>query len=216
VKLEIQDIIDHLRIELNNPLPGKSAYSRVLPPDRPLESPSGITTINQAGVLLLLFPDKGKLNTVFIRRPSFMKNHAGQIAFPGGQFEPNDKDIVETALREAAEEIGINSGQVEIIGRLSALYVKVSNFCILPLIGWNPIIPSFRFDTNEVTGIHIIPVDDLLNPGTIQNQKVDTSHGFSEFPGYLVDDVFIWGATAMILSEFIEVYRKIKKSGVAG
>lgn len=139
-----------------------------------------------------------------------MKNHAGQIAFPGGQFEVKDKNIMETALREASEEIGINPDKIEIIGRLSALYVKVSNYCIRPFIGWTNSIPTFRFDVKEVTGIHVIPVDDLLNPGTLQSRNVDTSHGLSEFPGYLVDDIFIWGATAMILSEFIEVYGKIK------
>ncbi len=141
-----------------------------------------------------------------------MKNHAGQIAFPGGQYEPQDGEIMKTALREAEEEIGINPDEIEMIGRLSPLYVRVSNFCIQPFIGWSESIPAFRFDVNEVTGIHIIPVDDLLKPGTLQNREVDTSHGFTEFPGYLVDDVFIWGATAMILSEFMEVYRKVYHS----
>lgn len=216
MEIEIQNIIDRLRIELNNPLPGKSAYKKVLPPDRTLEPPSGITQINQAGVLLLLFPDKGKLSTVFIRRPLFMKNHAGQIAFPGGQSEPKDKDLKETALREASEEIGINPGRVEIFGQLSPLYVRVSNFSIRPFIGWSSVVPAFQFDTNEVTGIHIIPVDDLLNSDTLQGQKVETSLGFIEFPGYLVDDVFIWGATAMVLSEFIEIYRKVKTAGADG
>jgi 8-oxo-dGTP pyrophosphatase MutT (NUDIX family) len=208
VSFEIEHIIGRLKIELNNPLPGKTAHSKVLPPDRHLDPPSG-SNINKAGVLMLLFPDKGRLNTVFIRRPSFMKNHAGQIAFPGGQFESEDKDLMETALREADEEIGINARQVEIIGQLSPIYVKVSNFIIQPFIGWIPAIPAFKIDTNEVTGIHIIPVDDFVNPNTLQNQKVDTTHGFNEFPGYLIDDIFIWGATAMILSEFIEVYNRI-------
>jgi 8-oxo-dGTP pyrophosphatase MutT (NUDIX family) len=207
VKFDTQDIISRLRIELNNPLPGRKAHSKVLPPDRPIDLPSGLK-INQAGVLLLLFPDKGNINTIFIRRPSFMKNHADQIAFPGGQFEAKDKDLMGTALREAVEEIGINTDQIEIIGQLSPIYVKVSNFFIQPFIGWSPVIPAFQIDTNEVTGIHIIPVDDFVNPGTLQSQKVDTTHGLNEFPGYLIDDIFIWGATAMILSEFIEVYHK--------
>jgi len=205
---KIQNIIDRLRIELNNPLPGESAFRRVLPPDRTLDPPSGITEINQAAVLMLLFPRKGKLSTVFIRRPSFMKFHAGQIALPGGQFEPEDKNLTETALREAAEEIGINSGQVEIIGRLSTLYVRISNFSIHPFIGWSSVVPSFHLDTNEVADIHIISVDDLLNPEILQDRKVETSHGLNEFPGFHLDDIFIWGATAMILSEFIEVYKK--------
>lgn len=139
-----------------------------------------------------------------------MKHHAGQIAFPGGRYEAKDRDLMQTALREAKEEIGIDPDQVEIIGQLSALYVNVSNYCIQPFIGWSRSIPAFRFDTNEVTGIHIIHVNALLNPQIIQSRGVDTSHGFADFPGYLVDDLFIWGATAMILSEFIEVYRRIK------
>jgi 8-oxo-dGTP pyrophosphatase MutT (NUDIX family) len=208
VNFELQHIISCLKIELSNPLPGKTAHSKVLPPDRILDPPAGLN-VNQAGVLLLLFPDKGKLNTVFIRRPSFMKNHAGQIAFPGGQLESKDKDLMETALREAVEEIGINAGEVEIIGQLSPIYVNVSNFLIQPFIGLSLNVPAFQIDTNEVTGIHIIPIEDFVNPGTLQSQKVDTTHGFNDFPGYLIDDIFIWGATAMILSEFIEVYNRI-------
>lgn len=204
---EIEHIISRLKEELNNPLPGKAAHSKVLPSERPLDPPSA-EKINEAGVLMLLFPDKGELNTVFIRRPSFMKNHAGQIAFPGGQFELKDRNLMETALREAEEEIGINAKQIEIIGQLSPFYVRVSNFFIQPFIGWTPDIPAFQIDTNEVTGIHIIPIDDFVNPGSLQSQKVDTTQGFNEFPGYLIDDIFIWGATAMILSEFIEVYEK--------
>jgi 8-oxo-dGTP pyrophosphatase MutT (NUDIX family) len=209
VNSEIQNIIEGLKIELNNPLPGKIAHSIMLPANSHVDPPYGIN-INRAGVLLLLFPNKNKLNVVFIRRPSFMKNHAGQIAFPGGQYELKDNNLLETALREAVEEIGINAKHVEIIGQLSPIFVKVSNFFIQPFIGWSTFIPAFKIDTNEVTGIHIIPVDDFVNPETVQSQKVDTTHGSIEFPGYLVDDIFIWGATAMILSEFIEVYRNIK------
>ena len=138
-----------------------------------------------------------------------MKNHAGQIAFPGGKSEIIDKDLSETALREAGEEIGINANQVEIIGHLSPIYVRISNFSIETFIGWSHGIPSFKIDSSEVTGIHIIAVDDLVNPESLQMQEVDTSIGITMFPGYWVNDIFIWGATAMILSEFIEVYRKI-------
>ena len=138
-----------------------------------------------------------------------MKNHAGQIAFPGGRFELTDKDLKETAIRETVEEIGIESGQIEIIGQLSTLYVSISNFYIQAFIGWHKKIPSFVIHKREVAGLHVIPVDYLIHPGSLQYQKVDTMYGLTEFPGYLIDDVFIWGATAMILTEFIEVYNRI-------
>jgi 8-oxo-dGTP pyrophosphatase MutT (NUDIX family) len=208
LKFEVEDIIDRLRIELNKPLPGEFAHQKMMPPDRLPKHPDGLISINQAAVLLLLFPDEGNLKTVFIRRPSSMKNHAGQIAFPGGRSELTDKDLSETAIREAVEEIGINSGEVEIIGHLSPVYVQVSNFSIQAYIGWTRNFPSFNIDKREVADIHVTSVDDLLDPASLSKQSVYTNYGITEFPGYMVDDIFIWGATAMILSEFIEVYRK--------
>jgi 8-oxo-dGTP pyrophosphatase MutT (NUDIX family) len=209
MNVDLQNIIDRLRIELNKPLPGKAAHNKLVPPDRLLEPPSELIKINKAGVLLLLFPDGDRLKTIFIRRPSSMKHHASQIAFPGGQFEPTDRNLMATALREAVEEVGINSDHVEIIGKLSPLYVRVSNFSIQAFIGWSQAIPLFKIDNTEVADLHIFSINDIANPGSLQNQKVVTTFGITEFPGFLVDDVFIWGATAMILSEFIEVYRQI-------
>lgn len=206
---EIQNILNRLRIELNNPLPGNTAHQKMIPVGRSLEPLPGIVKINKAGVLLLLFPEENELKTIFIRRPTSMKNHAGQIAFPGGQFEPTDRNLMVTALREAVEEIGINSDDVEIIGRLTPLYVRVSNFSIQTFIGWCQNTPFFKIDNSEVADIHILSVDTLINPDSLQIQKVNTTFGITEFPGYLVNDVFIWGATAMILAEFVEVYRKV-------
>jgi 8-oxo-dGTP pyrophosphatase MutT (NUDIX family) len=210
VILEVQDIIAQLKIELKNPLPGESAHRKMLPPDRSLELPSGIVNIKQAGVLLLLFPEDGKLKIVFIRRPSSMKHHADQIAFPGGRLEITDKDLTQTALREASEEIGLYSDEVEIIGQLSPLYVRASNFSIQAFVGWSQNPPLFKINNNEVADIHIFAIDDLVNPGSLQNQKVNTTFGVAEFPGYMIDDIFIWGATAMIISEFIQVYNRIR------
>lgn len=210
MKFEVQDIIYRLRKELKNPLPGEMFHQKMLPPARLLEPPPGIIKTNKAGVLLLLFAEGNQLKTVFIRRPTSMRNHAGQIAFPGGQFEPTDRNLMETALRESVEEIGINADEVEIIGQLSPLYVKVSNFSIEAYIGWSQTISSFKIDDYEVAAAHIISLDDLINPDSLKSQNVNTIFGITEFPGYMVDDVFIWGATAMILAEFIEVYRRIK------
>jgi 8-oxo-dGTP pyrophosphatase MutT (NUDIX family) len=201
-------IIEQLRTELRNPLPGKEIHRRMLPPDRLQETFPENGDSRQGAVLLLLFPQDQKLNLVFIRRPSSMKYHAGQIAFPGGGTEPEDADLQETAIREATEEIGIDGTQVEILGELSPLYVIVSNFTVHAFVGWAPFIPSFQINPGEVDALFIIPIENLIQRSSIQFQEVDTQYGKKEFPGYFVNDIFIWGATGMILTEFIEVYRK--------
>jgi len=166
-------------------------------------------TTRKGSVLLLLIPQKGKLNIVFIRRPSFMKYHAGQIAFPGGGFEPADKDLKETAIRETNEELGIEGDQIEIIGELSPVHVVVSNYTVNAYIGWSAADPAFHFNKGEVDAMFIIPVQDLIGLNAIQHQEVITHLGKKKFPGYFVDGIFIWGATAMILTEFLEIYKKI-------
>lgn len=109
---EIKDIIEKLKKELTNPLPGVIVHRQMLSPDLMHEPLPVTNTTRKGSVLLLLFPENGKLNIVFIRRPSSMKFHAGQIAFPGGGFEPIDRDLKETAIRETSEEIGIPGNQI--------------------------------------------------------------------------------------------------------
>ncbi len=163
----------------------------------------------QGSVLLLLFPQDEKLSFVLIRRPSSMKYHAGQIAFPGGGFEPADKNLSNTAIRETTEEIGIQSDLIEIIGELSPLYVKVSNYTVSAFIGWSQTSPSFNFNKGEVDALFIIPLENLIERSTLQFQEVETHLGTKKFPGYLINGIFIWGATAMILTEFIEIYKRV-------
>jgi len=170
--------------------------------------PANIIT-RKGGVLLLLFPQNGKLSIVFIRRPSFMKYHAGQIAFPGGGFEPADKSLRQTAIRETIEELGVQSNEIEIIGELSPIQVLVSNYTVNAFIGWSQTYPSFNFNHSEVDAMFTIPLENFTNRGTLQFQEVETHLGMKKFPGYSVNGIFIWGATAMILTEFIEIYKRI-------
>jgi len=166
----------------------------------------------QSSVLMLLFPENGKIHTCLIRRPTTMRNHAGQLAFPGGRFEPSDKTLLQTALRESFEEIGTDNNQLEIVGALTPLYVQVSNFTINPFIGWSETIPAFQTDKREVDEIFKIPVEKFLHHATLQVQKISTVNGTFEVSGFYIDQLFIWGATAMIISEFNEIYRSIVDS----
>lgn len=181
----------------------------MLPQGRELYPAADNNRIIQSSVLMLLFPYNEKIHTCLIRRPSTMRNHGGQIAFPGGRNEPVDKNLIETALRESFEEIGTDSNQLEVIGALTPLYVKVSNFTINPFVGWSEITPTFKIDSREVDEIYIIPVENFLHHTANQFREVTTVHGAIEVPGFYIDQLFVWGATAMIISEFNEIFRTL-------
>jgi len=194
---------------LKNELPGQKAHRLLLPPGRELHPPGDVSTILQSSVLMLLFPYRGKINTCLIRRPPTMRHHGGQIAFPGGRYEDSDQNLVQTALRESCEEIGTDAERLEILGSLTPLYVQVSNFTINPFVGWSESVPDFKIDAREVEELFILPVEEILHHSKYQVQKVSTIHGIFDAPGFYVDPLFIWGATAMVLSEFNEIYKAL-------
>ncbi|MEI6141363.1 MAG: CoA pyrophosphatase [Mariniphaga sp.] len=204
---ELTNHIARLKKALTNQLPGENAHRLMLPKGRELQPIVESTTILQSSVLMLLFPENGSLNTCMIRRPTTMRNHGGQVAFPGGRFEPSDITLQQTALRESFEEIGTDRNKIELIGELSPLYVQVSNFTIHPFIGWCDIVPIFKTDNQEVEELYIIPVSKFVDHTSPHLQSVNTIYGQMEVPGFYIDNLFIWGATAMIVSEFNEVYK---------
>jgi 8-oxo-dGTP pyrophosphatase MutT (NUDIX family) len=209
LKYNIQHIIKQLKEQLNKELPGIRAQSKMLPPGRVLNPPSNDQSVIQSGVLFLLFSGGEKIKTAVIRRPVTMKNHAGQIAFPGGKVEPEDNDITDTVLRETKEEIGIDPKKIQILGKLSPIYLQVSNFIINPVIGWCHENPDFVIDNTEVDSVHILEIDELTKPECLVVQNVETFSGLLAVPGFSIDGLFIWGATSMIISEFIEVYNNL-------
>ena len=135
-----------------------------------------------------------------------MKNHAGQIAFPGGRRETDDKDLIFTALRETEEEIGLSRESAEILGLLSPVYVQVSDFLITPVLGWMTHNPEIRMDSGEVDEVIYISLEALLNPANLCEREKETLTGRIKVPGYEIDGNFIWGATAMMLTELAEIF----------
>lgn len=205
---ELNNTKTHLIETLKRELPGERAHRLMLPHGRELYPSADNNSVIQSSVLLLLFPYNEKIHTCLIRRPLSMRNHGGQIAFPGGRKEPLDKDLIETALRESFEEIGTDRNQLEVIGALTPLYVNVSNFTINPFIGWSEIVPEFKIDGREVDEIFIIPIEKFVHHTANQLRAVTTINGTFEVPGFYIDQLFVWGATAMIISEFNEVFEK--------
>jgi len=206
---DFYQIQSYLRFALSHSLPGEKAHRLLLPVGRKLKPVTSDLSVNQSGVLLTLFPDNEQLYTCFIRRPETMKNHAGQISFPGGRQEEQDPDLIATALRESQEEVGVTPSSIDILGRLSPLYVPVSNFFISPVVGWSESKPDFQINHTEVDDLILVPVRELLAPDAIQTTQIETRNGPREVPCFRFNGHIIWGATAMIFSEFREVLKQM-------
>ena len=156
--------------------------------------------INSA-VMMLLVPYQGDLAIPFIKRTNAGKYHGGQMALPGGKSEPGDGNSLNTALRECEEEIGVPPKEVTVIGKLSDVYIPLSNFNITPFVGTIPEMPNFVLSKNEVEKVIIIPLKDLLNDKNKTSQVLYRQEQKIIAPGYKIGENFIWGATAMMIAE---------------
>lgn len=200
-------IVSHHTISklLQSELPGAKSHLKMLPPDRVLKAaPSDKSRIKRSSVLLLLFQEENELIACLIKRPWHMKHHAGQIALPGGRMEEGET-AVETALRETFEEIGVPQGKIQILGQLSKFYVEVSRFEIQPIVGWLNQRPTVNLCCNEVEKMVFFPIRDFKPPH--QEIQLETVTGKLNVPSIKFEDEIIWGATAMILSEFYDVIK---------
>jgi 8-oxo-dGTP pyrophosphatase MutT (NUDIX family) len=148
-----------------------------------------------AAVLIPIIEYEDKLNVLFTVRASHLKHHGGQISFPGGKQEPSDSDLIQTALRETHEEIGILPNQVEIIGRLPR-YRTVSRYEVVPYIGFIQSPVNLLLDSNEVAQTFEVPLTYLLDQNNHLIHWVKRKE--QQFPIYFIpwQDKNIWGATA--------------------
>lgn len=193
-----------VRRALRQPLPGQPAQLRMSPPGRVIETPANATP-RDAGVLLLLYPIAGALHFVLTRRTDRLGHHSGQISFPGGRREQDDVDIAATALREANEELGIDPAGVKILGALSALYVPPSNFVIHPVVAYAHDAPVFAPQVDEVAEAIDVPLAQLLDPSSkciVSRPLLSLNGQIVAAPAYRLAGHEVWGATAMVLSEF--------------
>jgi 8-oxo-dGTP pyrophosphatase MutT (NUDIX family) len=203
----VTDWIAGIKEELTRPLPGSKAQMRMAPTlMRPGKSK---LPVRDSGVLLLLYPVKEQLFTVFMKRPEYGGPHSGQISFPGGKFEQGDVTLTGTALRESYEEIGIDPGAVEVLGTLSPLSIPVSNFKLLPVVGFLPEKPDFNTDPKEVVYLIEAEISFLTDPCIVKREVLILGNYSVEVPYYDIRGEHVWGATAMIMSEFLEVAGRV-------
>lgn len=160
-----------------------------------------------AAVLVPLVVHVAGPSVLLTLRSDHLKDHAGQVSFPGGRAEPVDRDAVDTALREAEEEVGLPRAQVEVIGSLPS-YTTVTNFVVTPVVGL--VAPGYTVapDPFEVAEVFEVPLDFLMAPAHHRRHAFEWPGGRREFlsmpwrPAPEADEIFIWGATAAMLRNF--------------
>ena len=167
-------------------------------------SENNINEMKQAAVLVCFFEKKGEYYLPLIRRPMHEKNHPGQIALPGGAREENET-LENTALREAFEEVGIIPDNVEIIGKMTALPVPVSKYVITPFIGITENEPKWNINELEVDELIILKFKDLIDSNNGYYEDWNLNGNMLRVPIFKIMNKDIWGATAAVLSELIDL-----------
>ncbi len=157
----------------------------------------------EAGVLVLLYPaPDGELHLVLTRRNEGLRGHSGQVSFPGGRRDPDDISFEATALRETCEELGLCEIDVTILGHLTPIYIPVSHFLVHPVVAYTPTMPDFVPNPHEVAEVLSAPLWALLDP----RYKAEEYRSFQNIqvkvPYYDLCGHKVWGATAVMLSEF--------------
>jgi len=167
-----------------------------------VEEPS----LARAAVLLPLYDHADELHILFTRRSELVEHHKGQISFPGGAYDDEDGDLARTAVRETFEEIGIAPEHVEIIGQLDEM-VTISNFLVRPFVGRITRPGPYPFVHSEVEVVEIleVPLAHLLDEANVVAEP-RVYHGRPTTAySYRWRDHLIWGATARILKQFIDL-----------
>ena len=163
-------------------------------------------SMSPAAVLLALYPVDGELRIVLQKRSQHVEHHKGEISFPGGMVDEDDESRLETALREADEEMGIRPGDVQVLGRLDDT-PTISDFMISTFVGTIPYPYTFTPSEIEVAEVLLVPVSHLRKPSSFRDDVRLEDGEFHRMPIYVYDGHVIFGATARILEQFLSLTR---------
>ena len=192
----------------NGKVAGLKSQLKAAPPFRESSfSRENLANCRNASVLILLFPSKDDVNEiegVLIERSEYDGVHSKQIGFPGGERDSNDVGDIETAIRECKEELGVKVDIENVLGPLTPLYIPPSNFLVKPYVAWLSERPLFSIVPKEVNSFILFQVSDLNEESNWRNYNVNGV----VVPGIKFGKHLVWGATAMMLREFIDTFAK--------
>lgn len=208
----IEEFAAKIQAALAGDLPGVEAHNRMMSYQRPnaSEAAKTIKNVRYASVLVPMYEHQGEIYTSLMLRPQYQGVHSAQVSFPGGSREQQET-AEETALRESHEELGIIPGEVNIIGHLSQIFIPPSRFLVTPVVGYLHRRPEFNPDPFEVDQLIEVPLLHLFDDGIETQQEIEivSKNMRVLMPCFLIDGHTIWGATAMMISEFKELYQQI-------
>lgn len=202
--MRYSDVIARLvSVDFSN-LPGNLAHQQLAPAHRKPAADylKETTDYKVAAVLAMIVPDQyEEACLVLIQRSGGQDVHAGQISFPGGKCEPGET-LMETAVRETLEEVGISGDKIKIHGALTTLYIPPSRFLVHPYLASLEVMPDYLINTEEVARVLEIPLRYFLQNDSIQTSQFGSARGYQiSAPYYEWESLKIWGATAMMISE---------------
>ena len=197
---------------LNSQLPGESAHIPMLPVGRKVSSEVRKNAIKpriSAVALHIVIEETNDISIIFIERAEYGGTHSGQIAFPGGKVEANDIDLLHTARRESEEEVGISISEGKFIGKLTPVYIPVSNYDVYPFVILHEKFPVLSIDEREVNSFIIASLHSLAKPDAIHYKELAIlkDNKLAKVPGFYIEDKWLWGASALIINELVAVYK---------
>lgn len=191
-------------------LPGEQSHLAFMPKrgSSAEQLRKGIAFRDAAVAIILFHNEENKLCTIVTRRQEYDGSHSGQISFPGGKKEMDDRNLLDTAIRECHEEIGVYASNFELLKELSPLFVPVSQFLITPYVFYSHH-KSFNYmrSEREVAAIHELDLLELYKSESVVNIDIQIGSDFTmkNVPHFKQGDILIWGATALILNELKDI-----------
>ncbi len=207
---KFDSLIARLRTAFEAPLPGLGACMEMAPENRRHMRVEAAREqgCREGAVLILLYPHEDDIYTLLTVRSSALRTHSGQISLPGGRIDPGES-AVDTALRETLEELGILPDTIEVLGGLTQVYIPPSNYCLAPIVGITAARPDISPNPHEVAAVIELPARHLVGAANRVVEEWIIEGEARKIPYFLFRDHKIWGATAIILSEFAVIWERV-------